>query len=178
VATTSIDAYNVFCARQGERESEKQQHNRRLYMFALQACSPGASWRWRFTNGWRNVPYRGAFSINDACRFFGDMNTSWRPRVTEMYQDGWLIRLPEKRRDPITGRNVHVHVPTQVVITPRRRPQPAKLLRTAIPQARELLQELDPEDEWTQRMSAILYSFDMQAVIPPPSPSPRRRQRR
>lgn len=169
IAATSLSAYRVFCERQGEQESQQAQHSRRLYMFALQACSPGARWRWRFEDGWRWLNYDGAFSINDACRRFGDMNTSWRPRVTELYQAGWLRRLPDKRQDPVTGMYVWVHVPTRVIVPPMRRPQPAKLLRETIPRLRTLYAELDPVDEWTQRFAALLFSTEMLAVVPPPT---------
>lgn len=174
ISHTSLRAFQIFCERQGvstdPEQSGSHSNKRRLYHFALQACSPGAYWIWHPPQGGpsQRYLYNGVISINDASRYFGDMNTSWRPRVTELYQDGWLRRHEETRVDPLTGEDCFVHSPSPVIAPPRRRPQPAKLLRDAIPRARRLCDQLDPADPWTQQLIAILYSDDMLRVIPLP----------
>jgi len=138
----------------------------RVYAFAMWASQEGSAFKWQNpkTEQVQWFPFSGGISIVDVRRRWEDYGTTYAPRVSELHKAG-MFKVVDEVEDPITGNTTEILSPTQRLVPLPKAPSFKRYARKALLRCRKLVDELDPDDEWTQQMREVLYQPALEYLL-------------
>lgn len=156
VADTSVTVYHQIVENGYLRRARLE-----VYSFIMWATAPGRE----YTHDGVTYHYNGAVSILDVRRFWHDVGHQRGSRVTELWKMGYISRLSEKRRDPITGNLMYYHVISGNVHPLPEPRTPGTILRDLVADSRDLLVEFTTNhielQQFTDELTELLFSHEL-----------------